>query len=473
MQTRGMLTGKTVGDYQLGATFDDDSFGPIYEALHLNLDRSFALRVLSDRFTFASGFEELFWRVAQVMAALDHPNLLTLDDYDIQGAYAYLVTPLVQGITLENWLRLRQGQPAEPGQVIRLFSQALAAFNHAHQAGVTHLGLTPRHILLEPNGRLLVTNFGLPYLAEQLWIAWNGSRSFGDPRYLAPEQFPGRSPTGVSCDLYALGVILFQLLTGALPYEGPPQVILTAKLEEPPSLRVRAPGLPPTLESVVMQALMPAAEERWPDVASFGGAFFLALERSGMPVPQHILAGPTVRSFSLSGGPAAKLLAAPDLSQQGVPDNPLTGTIIPLLPGDYAVPAGSSAPPPSAAEAPPDRRTSRPATKLRGRSQIPDPPPAEPEVTTTVAWSSAGRGRPVPPPPNWNRFTGRAPASRASRALSALVKIILVLLTLGALAGALFYGYRSWQLLHPTASPTPPPVTSPTLPASPTREAGG
>ena len=107
MQGIGVLTGKTLGGYLLGAPLGDDGFGPIYQATHQNLKRLFALRVLSDRFTFASGFESLFEHMTQVVSALEHPNLLTLDDYGADDPYVYLVTPFVEGISLENWLRQR------------------------------------------------------------------------------------------------------------------------------------------------------------------------------------------------------------------------------------------------------------------------------------------------------------------------------------------------------------------------------
>ena len=132
MQGIGVLTGKTLGDYLLGAPLGDDGFGPIYQATHQNLKRPFALRVLSDRFTFASGFESLFEHMTQVVSALEHPNLLTLDDYGTDGPYVYLVTPFVEGISLENWLRQRAGQATAPAQVTRLFNQALIALKYAH-----------------------------------------------------------------------------------------------------------------------------------------------------------------------------------------------------------------------------------------------------------------------------------------------------------------------------------------------------
>lgn len=446
MQGIGVLTGKTLGEYQLGTPLGDDGFGPIYQATHQNLKRGFALRVLSDRFTFASGFETLFSHMTQVVAALEHPNLLTLDDYGTDGPYVYLVTPFFEGISLENWLRQRAGQPAGPAQVTRLFSQALSAFHYAHEAGVTHLGLTAQHILLEPNGRLMVANFGLSYLAEHLWIAWNGRRSFGDPRYLAPEQFPGRTPSGPASDIYSLGVILYRLLTGALPYDGAPQAILAAKLEGPPSLRAILPALPAGLEEVAARALMPTLEERWPDIATFGGAFHLALERAGHAPPRQLTAG--VSAPALPAGPEPA-----DISN----------VIVPMLPGNY-VNAGQRSQPAPAARPP--------------LQQKPGAPPAQEEPMPAIAWSSAGRGRavPPPPPPGWTANGSRQPARYSGQAtprhpfrrfISLLARTIIVLLALGALGFAIFYGYNRWLHIQQTPAASPTPAVAPTISPTP------
>ena len=112
MQGIGTLTGTILGDYLLGAPLGDDGFGSIYQATHPNLQHPFALRVLADRFTVASGFQQLFSHMAQVVAALEHPNLLPLYAYGIAGPSSYLVTPLVESIALEHWLRQRAGRPA-------------------------------------------------------------------------------------------------------------------------------------------------------------------------------------------------------------------------------------------------------------------------------------------------------------------------------------------------------------------------
>lgn len=477
MQGIGVLTGKTLGDYLLGAPLGDDGFGPIYQAAHQNLKRAFALRVLSDRFTFASGFESLFWHMAQVVAALEHPNLLTLDDYGIDGPYVYLVTPFVEGISLEHWLRQRASQPTgrpggagkalavAPAQVTRLFGQALTAFHHAHQAGVTHLGLTAQHLLLEPNGRLMVANFGLSYLAEHLWIAWNGRRSFGDPRYLAPEQFPGRTPSGPASDIYSLGIILYRLLTGALPYDGAPPAILAAKLEGPPSLRAAMPALPPMLEEVVRRALAPNPEDRWPDIATFGGAFHLALEGSGHAPPKQITG-----SMSRLALPAP--LAAPAAAEGGPPGRQgpaiVSSTIVPMLPGNYVNPGHMGQPAPGV----------KPPLQ-----QKPAAPPAQEAAQPAITWSSAGRGRAVPPPapPGWGTPGWREPTSYAApqkprsplrRLISIVVRTTIVLLTLGALGAAIFYGYNRWSHIQPAPDASPTPIGSPTGSPTPPSPSG-
>jgi serine/threonine protein kinase len=445
MQATGGLSGRRLAGYELGAFLGEDGFGPMYEAQHLNLERTFTLRILSDQFTFAQGFEDLFWRVAQVLSTLEHANLLTLDDYGLDGPYAYLVTPFVEGLTLDAWLRQRPGQPVTPAQVIRLFGQMLAGLNQAHQAGVTHLGLAPRHFLIQPNGHLLIANFGLPYLAEQLWITWNGSRSFGDPLYLAPEQIPGRTPSGAgaAADLYALGIILYRLLTGALPFEGTPQALLEAKLAGPPPLRARAPDLPVPLEIVIQKALAPFPPDRWASAAEFGAAFYRALGQAN-PLP----------SSSLSAG------------ESGAPL---------LLPGGES-PSGRAA----GSFGTPSSTLSRPRRPSRSLEPAPPgPPPAGPpalkeEGSKVLAWSSAGKGRITlpPPPPGWT-LAGAAPPeapppprSRARRLVSALVRVLVLVVTLAVLGGAIFYGYQRWvSIQHQMATPTP--MVSPSVTPSP------
>lgn len=433
----GGLSGRRLAGYELGAFLGEDGFGPMYEARHLNLGRVFVLRVLSDQFTFAEGFEEAFGRVGQVLSTLEHANLLPLDDYGVDGPYAYLVTSFVEALTLDAWLNQRPGRPTTPTQIARLFGQMLAGLGHAHRVGVTHLGLAPRHILIQPNGHVLVANLGLPYLAEQLWIAWNGSRSFGDPLYLAPEQIPGRTPSGAAADLYTLGVILYRLLTGALPFEGPAQAVLAAKQAGPPPLRAHHPDLPAPLEVVVQRTLAPSPADRWASTAEFGEAFFQALGQAN-PLSSALSAGGPERSGPLLLPPGEESLS----DAAGSPGTPKPG---------YAPPGG---------------RKGQPAGKSHPTSR---PPAPVGEGSRALSWSSAGKGRisPPPPPPGWSADAASsqpAPArSFARRLLSALVRVVVVLVTLAVLGFAIFLGFQRWaQIQHQMATPTPTVKPTPT-----------
>jgi serine/threonine protein kinase len=450
MQAMGGLSGRRLAGYELGAFRGEDGFGPLYEARNLHLGRTFTMRVLSDQFTFAQGFEEAFLRVAQVLSTLEHANLLTLDDFGMDGPYAYLVTPSVEGLTLETWLRQRPGQPVNPAQVTRLFGQMLAGLGHAHQTGVTHLGLEPRHFLVQPNGHVLVANFGLPYLAEQLWITWNNKRSFGDPLYLAPEQIPGRTPFGVAADLYTLGIMLYRLLTGTLPFEGPEQALLQAKLAGPPPLRATNASLPAALEAIVQRSLAAAPADRWTSVEEFGAAFYQALGQENPLAASPSPAGPT-RGVSLllppdeTGSPAR--VSGPTGRSKHEGETPLGRRGVRRV-GRVKIPGGHSGPP-----------AAGPAPQQSGGKAL--------------SFSSAGKGRIAvpPPPPGWNAEESVSandflpPKSMPRRLFSALVRVVILLVTLVILSGAIFYGYQRWSSIqHQMVTPTPTvtPVITPT-----------
>lgn len=442
MQAMGGLSGRRLAGYELGAFRGEDGFGPMYMARHLNLGRAFIMRVLSDQFTFAQGFEEAFLRVGQVLSTLEHPNLLTLDDFGMDSPYAYLVTPFVEGQTLDAWLRQRPGQPVPPAQVMRLFGQMLAGLGSAHQAGVTHLGLEPKHFLVEPNGHLLVANFGLPYLAEQLWITWDNKRSFGDPLYLAPEQMAGRTPFGVAADLYTLGILLFRLLTGALPFEGPQPAVLQAKLAGPPSFANHT-SLPAELEAVVRRALAPSPADRWPSVAEFGSAFYHSL---GQPNPLP------ASSLPIAGPARGMPLLLPSAEE-----DPLTKA---ASPGEPPAPLGRRG----------VRRAGRAKTPGSRGAPSAQAAPAS-QGGRALSFSSAGKGRigVPPPPPGWD-VTGAAspddflpPKSLSRRLLSAFIRVVILLVTLVVLGVAIFYGYQRWtQIQHQMVTPTPAVSPTPT-----------
>ncbi len=255
LSNQGPLSGQRLGDkYLLGALLGQGGFGVVYHAQHLLLNRPQAIKILLEQHFTNPKFRERFLREARTLAALDHPNIVHVDDFGLEGSHAFLVMPYIGGGTLQGTLKARRG-PLGLNEVWRALEQIGAALDYAHARHVVHLDLKPLNLLLHEDGRLLLTDFGLAHLMEQGAVEGGTSLAFGTPSYMSPEHFDGQP--GQQSDVYALGVILYQMLTGRLPFEGstPRAILLKVLAEAPPPLGSVRPDLPPGLEGVVNKAL--------------------------------------------------------------------------------------------------------------------------------------------------------------------------------------------------------------------------
>jgi serine/threonine protein kinase len=423
MAGSSVLTGRHLAEYHLGQLLGEDSFGQVYEAFHVSLRRDLALRVLSERFTFAAGFEERFAHMGRVLAVLEHPNLLTLDDYGREGPYAYLVTPLVEASSLEDWLREHPNEPATPAQVMRIIGQLTSVLRALHQARVTHLGITPGRVLLEPNGHLLLASLGLPYLAEELWRGWNERQTLGNPVFLAPEQLNGSAPSSAACDIYAVGVILYRLLSGSLPFPPSSPAILEAKFKPPPSMLGKKHSPPPALEALTLRALHPVPEQRWPSINDFAEAFYGIMQTAGYD-----------RSAGAAPGSAYRAAAAPQ---------PIG---IELL------------------------QSQNKGTRSRSLQQLDRTSPYLPALDTH-AEAGAPRSGPGAGPLPVTAFASEAAApprpkrgllTRLKFVVFTTIKILVLPLIIAVLGFAILFGYARWQQLQAQPQPTPAPSVTPT-----------
>jgi serine/threonine protein kinase len=252
---QGPLSGQRLGDkYLLGALLGQGGFGVVYQAQHILLNRPQAIKILLEQHFTNPKFRERFLREARTLAALDHPNIVHVDDFGLEGTHAFLVMPYIGGGTLQGTLKARRG-PLGLNEVWRALEQICAALDYAHARHVVHLDLKPLNLLLHEDRRLLLTDFGLAHLMEQGAVEGGTSLAFGTPSYMSPEHFDGQP--GQQSDVYALGVILYQMLTGRLPFEGstPRAILLKVLAEAPPPLGSVRPDLPPGLEGVVNKAL--------------------------------------------------------------------------------------------------------------------------------------------------------------------------------------------------------------------------
>ncbi len=277
MAKQGPLSGQTIGEkYVLGELLGEGGFGVVYKAHHLHLQRLQALKILLERHFQKSEFRERFLREAQTVATLDHPNIIHLDDFGLESARAYLVMPFIRGGTFQGILR-KQQSPLRPEQIVSYLEHICAALDYAHAKGVVHLDLKPLNLLVRDDGGLLLVDFGLAHFMKQGSVEGGISLLFGSPHYMAPEHIQGRPEK--RSDLFSLGVILYQMLVGRLPFEGStPEMVLIKNLTEwPASPRVLRPELPHGVENVVRKTLAKQPKDRYQTAGELLAAFKQAL----------------------------------------------------------------------------------------------------------------------------------------------------------------------------------------------------
>jgi serine/threonine-protein kinase len=277
---QGPLSGHVLGGkYEVHELLGRGGVGAVYKAYNRLLKRPQAIKVLLEHYGAEPKVQARFRREAQTLAALDHATILHVDDFGVEDNRVYLVMPFISGGTLQQFLH-RHPDLLSFEQVLRAIGHMAAALDHAHARGVVHLDLKPANVLLHPDGRLLLADFGLAHLLEAGAVEGGTSLQFGTPAYMAPEQIEGK-PEAAS-DIYALGIILYQLLTGKVPFQGssPLAILRKQATEPPPALRTSRPELPLALESVLGKALAKEPAARYQTAGALRSAFQSAISAS-------------------------------------------------------------------------------------------------------------------------------------------------------------------------------------------------
>ena len=190
--------------------------GAVYRAHQSKLSRDVALKVLPPELAMAPGFDERFQREAQVLAKLNHNNIVDVYDFGKAGPYSYLLLEFVDGVNLRE---LIAGGEASPSDALEIVPQLCDALQFAHDAGVVHRDVKPENVLIDTRGHVKITDFGLAKLA-QVGSSNNLTRTqqvMGTPQYMAPEQIERPKDVDHRADIYAMGVVFYELLTGELP----------------------------------------------------------------------------------------------------------------------------------------------------------------------------------------------------------------------------------------------------------------
>ncbi len=252
--------------YQLLERLGRGGMSDVFRARDLMLERYVAIKVLHEHYSDDESFQKRFRQEARAAANLSHPNIVTVHDFGFDQNQLYIVMEHVPGKDLKTLLRQRGRYSVE--EAIPLIVQACAGIGYAHRAGLVHCDIKPHNMIVTPDARLKVTDFGIARALSTIMPDERADVVWGSPQYFSPEQAVGEPPSPAS-DVYSLGIVLYEVLTGALPFTASSsEELARMHLEEnpiPPSEYV--PDIPEALEEIVMKVLSkePAARYRTAD----------------------------------------------------------------------------------------------------------------------------------------------------------------------------------------------------------------
>ncbi len=255
------------GRYRIVRRLGQGGMARVFLAQDESLHRQVAVKVLADRHSDDPHFIERFQREARAAARLNHPNIVQVYDQSQTAGMSYIVQEYVEGETLKDLIR--RESPIEPRRAITIALQILAALRVAHQQGVIHRDVKPQNILVQLDGKIKVADFGIASAGDTEMT--EAGSIVGTAQYLAPEQARGLS-VGPPADLYAVGIVLYEMLSGRVPFEGESAVTVAMRhvQEAPEALTDRNPLVPDALESVVMRALTKDPTQRYQSADEMG-----------------------------------------------------------------------------------------------------------------------------------------------------------------------------------------------------------
>jgi serine/threonine-protein kinase len=264
------MIGAEIGNYRILEKLGEGGMGVVYKALDTSLDRMVAMKVLSADLSRNPELVERFRAEARAQANLNHTNLATLYAFLIYEGNAYMVMEYIEGETFESMIR-RRG-PIPENDSLPLFKQALLGIGYAHRAGIIHRDIKPSNIMLNKYGIVKVMDFGIAKVIGARSMTRTGTQ-MGTVAYMSPEQIQNR-PVDIRTDIYALGITLYEMLSGHLPFDSDSDFkVMQDQVATPPPLPTRYyPYIPKGLENVVLKALEKDPSARYQTVEEFGAA---------------------------------------------------------------------------------------------------------------------------------------------------------------------------------------------------------
>ncbi|HXG63816.1 MAG TPA: serine/threonine-protein kinase [Blastocatellia bacterium] len=261
------MIGYVVGNYRITEPLGEGGMGAVYKGVDMMLEREVAIKVLRPEFGNNPQLVERFRSEAVTLAKLNHPNIATLHTFFRQGDQFFMVMEFVRGETLDHALKRMGAMPVE--HAVSLFCQALEGIGHAHQLGIVHRDIKPANMMITPAGSIKVMDFGIARMLGSSRLTMHGG-IVGTLAYMSPEQVQGYE-TDARSDIYSLGILLYEMVTGRVPFESPSEFeIMRAQIEvAPPPPRTFAGHIPVGVEHAIMRALAKRPEARFQSVKEF------------------------------------------------------------------------------------------------------------------------------------------------------------------------------------------------------------
>jgi tRNA A-37 threonylcarbamoyl transferase component Bud32 len=265
------------GKYKIIEEVGRGGFADVYKAIDTTLDRTVALKFLEPRLLREPTFAERFQREAKLAANLKHPNIVFVHEFGWEAGTVYIAMEFLEGPTLKEVILEEGALP--PRRIVNMVEQMASALDYAHRRGLVHRDIKPSNIMVGVGDHVMVMDFGIAKAATQTALTTTG-RIFGTPEYMSPEQAEGLEEPDARSDIYSLGVVVYEMFTGKVPFSGTtPLSIMRGHADKPPPQPSEIkPDVSPAVETVLLKALAKKREERHQTAGEMARALEEAIE---------------------------------------------------------------------------------------------------------------------------------------------------------------------------------------------------